>query len=141
MTNRRIPALALSFFCRNYSEPLYLGEEDDIWIAGKGGSTGIEYRDMMLQTSAKKRHDVQIVLSTLLGAKTAKNLNFGLDIADIPFSLVIVERNCKIAHKRPIDAFNCINLSIKERSELFSFGHVSYEGDFQRTGTGYLPVP
>ena len=50
----------------------------------------------MFEAGAEKRHHVEEIKGTGFGAKAARNLDFGFDIAEIAFGLIVVEGDQKI---------------------------------------------
>ena len=53
----------------------------------------------MFEAGAEKRHNVEEIKGTGFGAEAARNLDFGFDIAEIAFGLIVVEGDQKIARE------------------------------------------
>ncbi len=51
---------------------------------------------MMFETRAEKRHNMEEIKGAGLSAEAARNLDFGFDITDIAFGLIVVKGDQKI---------------------------------------------
>lgn len=73
--------------------------------------------DGMFAAGADVRHDVEIILTALAGAEASGDLDLGLDIADVAFGLIVVERDCEVVYENT-DRILVLHQTLDERPLL-----------------------